>query len=162
MHTPNAKQNLNSADPVWILLAEFSFRDFVSDRDQKDGLMARLMVQAMREIGMSPESMENVTRMLAGFAKEALAHLKQGRLECPGRIRIFCQRKMINDAYTANISRNYPTEQGKVQKQIYPDSESSKIGGWGYFMIERGENLLPHSSGIPYNSIDLYLYKEGE
>lgn len=162
MKTSNAKENFNSDDPVWVLLAELSFRDFLSYHDRKDGFMARLMFQTIREFGMSPECMKNITGMLAGFAQEALEHQKQDRLEFPARVRIFCQKKMIEDANAAGASRPDHVERGKKHKQIFPDCEASKIGGWGYFMIERGEDLPPDSSGIPHNSIDLYLYKEGD
>ena len=111
---------------------------------------------------MSPECMENIARTLVGFAKEALARYKQERLEFPGRIRIFCQKKIMDDANSAKTSRPYHTEQCRKQKQIFPDSGANTVGGWGYFMIERGEDLPPYSSAIPRNSIDLYLYKEGE
>lgn len=162
MQTSNAKENFNSDDPVWVLLVELSFSDFLSDHDRKDGLMAGLMFQTIQQFGMPPECMENITRTLAGFAQEALAHQKQERLEFPGGIRIFCQKKMIQDVNAASASGPDHVEQGKKQKQIFPDCEASKIGGWGYFMIERGEDLPPYSAGIPHNSIDLYLYKEGE
>ena len=162
MQISNDKQDFRSDNPVWVLLAELLFSDFLSDHGRKDGLMARLMFQTIQEFGMSPECMKNITRTLAGFAQEALAHQKQERLEFPGRIRIFCQKKMIEDANAASTSGSDHLEQRKKQKQIFPDCEASKIGGWGYFMIERGEDLPPYSSGIPHNFIDLYLYKEGE
>jgi hypothetical protein len=89
--------------------------------------------------------METIARTLAGFAKEALARAKQRGLECPGRIRIFCQKKRLVAASSAK-----------------PYSGAHAIGGWGYFMIERGKDLPPDSSAPPHNDIDLYLYKEGE
>ena len=162
MQTSNAKEDFGSSDPIWVLLAELSFRDFLSDQDRKDGLIAGLMFQTMREFGLPPESMETITRMLAGFAQEALAHQKQERREFPGGIRIFCQKKIIEDANVASASGPDRIEQGKKQKLSFPDREASKIGGWGYFMIERGEDVPPYSSGISQNSIDLYLYKEGD
>lgn len=124
--------------------------------------MAGLMLQTIQEFSMPPECMENITRMLAGFAQEALAHQKQERLEFPARVRIFCQKKMIEDANAVSASPPDQRERGKKQKQILPDCEASKIGGWGYFMIERGEDLPPYSAGVPHGSIDLYLYTEGE
>jgi hypothetical protein len=162
MQISNDKQDLRSDGPVWVLLAELLFSDFLSDHARKDGLMAGLMFQTIQEFGMSPECIENITRTLAGFAQEALAHQEQERLEFPRWIRIFCQKKMIVDANAASASGSDPIEQGKKQEQIFPDCEASQIGGWGYFLIERGEDLPPYSSGIPHTSIDLYLYKEGE
>ena len=162
MQTSNTKQNFNCDDPVWILLAELSFSDCLSNHERKDGLMARLMFQTIQEFGMPPECTENVTRTLAGFAQGALAHQQQERLEFPARVRIFCQKKMIEDANYASASRPDRMERGKKQKQIFPHCEASQIGGLGYFMIERGEDPPPYSAGMPHNSIDLYLYTEGE
>jgi len=162
MQTSNAKQNFRSDDPVWVLLAELSLRDFLSDYDRRDGPTAGLLIQTARELGMLPECTENIAGTQAGFAKEAVVHDKQGRLEFHGRIRIFCQNKIIDDANSEKTSRPYHTEQGKKQKQIFPDSGANTVGGWGYFSIERGGNVPTGSSLSSGNSIDLYLYKEGE
>jgi hypothetical protein len=162
MQTSNAIQNFRSDDPVWVLLAELSLGDFLSDHDRRGGLTVGSLFQTARELGMLPECTENIAGTQAGFAKEAVVHDKQGRLEFHGRIRIFCQNKIIDDANSEKTSRPYHTEQGKKQKQIFPDSGANTVGGWGYFMIERGEDLPPYSSAIPHNYIGLYLYKEGE
>jgi hypothetical protein len=162
MQTSNANQNFQPDDPVWVPLAEFSLRDLLSDQDWRDGRTAGLLFQMMQELGMSPESIEKIVRTSAGFAKEASARGEQGMLEVPGRIRIFCQKKMIVNADAAKLSKPYHAKQGKEQKRIFPDSGANTIGGWGYFMIERGNDLLSDSSAIPHNSIELYLYKEGE
>ena len=162
MQTSNAKPNLSSNDPEWVLQAELSLSDFLSDHDCRDEPTAGYLFQKLQELGMSPEGMENIARTLAGFAKEASVRYEQRRLEIPGRIRIFCRKKIIGDANAAQTSRPYHTKQGKEQKQNFPDSGTNTIGGWGYFMIERGEELPPDSSAIPCSYIDLYLYKEGE
>ena len=161
MQTSNAKQNFRSDDPVWGLLAEFTLRDFLSDHDRRDGPTAGCLFQMARELSMSPECMENIALTVTEFAKEALVRYKQKGLEFPGRIRIFCQKKIIDDANSAKTSRSCRAEQDNKQKQIFPDSGANTISGWGYFMIERGEDLPPYSSVIPHNYIDLYLYKEG-
>ena len=149
MQASNANQNFSSGDPEWVLLAELSLGDFLPDHDRREGPVAGFLFQITRELGMSPEYVENIARTLAGFAIEALARTKQERLEVPGRIRIFCQKKIMGDANAEKPSRL--SEQDKQQKQILPDSRASRIGGWGYFSIERAGN-----------SVDLYLYKEGE
>lgn len=68
----------------------------------------------------------------------------------------------MDEANAVKTQRPDPTEQDKKQKRILPDSGANTIGGWGYFIIERGEDLSPDSFAIPHNCIDLYLYKEGE
>jgi len=158
MQTSNTKRNFNCDDMEWVLLAEFSFTDFLLD--QRDEPVVRSMFQTLRGSGMSAEDTENIARMVAGFAREALASTRQGRLEFPEWIRIFCQKKVIDDVKAAKSLRL--SGQDKQQKQMDPNSAASGIGGWGYFMIERGEDLPPYSSAIPHNYIGLYLYKEGE
>lgn len=162
MQTSNANQTFNSGDPVWVLLSELSLRDFLSDHDRRGMPAAGYLFKMVRELGMSPECMENITRTLAGFAKEALLGYKPGRVELAGRIRIFCQKKMIEDANSAKPSSPHHTEQHKRPEQIFPDSGVNPIGGWGYFMIERGGDFPTDSSIIPHSDIDLYLYREGE
>jgi hypothetical protein len=148
-----------SEDSAWVLLAELSLNDFFSDQERGEQPVAGSLFQSLQELGMSPESLENTAGMLAEFVKEALACTRQGKLESSGRIRILCQKKIIDDASIAKTSRS--PEPGKKQKQSFPDSRANMIGGWGYFMIERGEDLPPDSSAIPHNYIDLYLYREG-
>ena len=162
MQISTVKRNFNCDDMGWVLLAELPFMDFLSDQDQKDEPVVRSMFQTLRELGMSLQEMENIALALARFAREALMPTTQGRSDFPEWIRIFCQKKMIGDANSAKTSRPYHTEQGNKQKQIFPDSGANTVGGWGYFMIERGEDLPPYSSAIPHNYIGLYLYKEGE
>ena len=162
MHTSNAQPNSKSDDPLWVFLAELPLRDFLSDHDRREGPTAGRLFQTVPELGLSPEYTEHIARSLAGFAGDALARAKQGRLEIPGRIRIFCQKKMIGDANSAKASRPYHADRAQEHLQVLPYPGASVVGGWGFFMIERGEELPPHSSAIPHNYIDLYLYKEGE
>jgi hypothetical protein len=159
MQTSNAKQSRKSNDEEWVLLAELSLGDFLSDHDWREGYTVGFLFQALRELGLSAECMENIARTLAGFTKEARARHKQGRPEFSSQIRIFCQKKRIEGANSAKPSRPSHIEQDKKQKQIYPDSG---VGGWGYFMVERGEDLPPDSPVVRHNHMDLYLYKEGE
>jgi hypothetical protein len=156
METSIANQNFSSDDPLWILLVELSLSDFL------DRPGAGYLFKKLRELGMPPASLENIARALAGSAKEALTRSKQERLELPGRIRIFCQKKILEEANSVRPSRGYHTEPDKKQKETFPDVGAKTIGGWGYFIIERGEDLPPDSSVSPHHDVDLYLYKEGE
>ena len=159
MQTSNANQGFSSGDPAWVLLAELSLSDFLPDPGRKGEPAAGSLFQSLRELGMSPECMENIARTLADFAREASSRYKQGRLEFPGRIRIFCQEKKIEGANSAKPLGPSQAEPDKKQKPMFPDPG---IGGWGYFTIERNEDLPPGSSATPHNRLDLYLYKEGE
>lgn len=158
----NANQQLRSDDPVWYFLAEFSLSEFMSDRDRTGDLTARLLFQTVRELGIPPDCVENIEMTLTGFAKEALMHFRQGRIELPERIRLFCQKKMIANANSAKTSMPYDAEPGMEHAPAIPYPGAKTNGGWGYFLIERGGNLSAGSSVRSWNPIDLYLYKEGE
>ncbi len=157
-----ANHKLGSEDPIWCFLAEFSLGEFMSDHDRRDDLTAKLLFQTVRELGISPDCVENIEMTLTGFAKEALVHFKPGAVEVPERIRVFCQKKMIASANLAKTSVPYYAEPGMKHAPAitYPGSKIN--GGWGYFLIERGGNLSAGSCVRSWNSIDLYLYKEGE
>lgn len=125
--------------------------------------MAGSLFQTVQELDMSPECMESIARTLSGFAKEAFAHHNQGRSEFPGRIRIFCQKKIIDDVNPGrSTSRSDHAEKVKEHAHMILDSGMKINGGWGYFLIERGGNVSTESPASSWNSVDLYLYKEGE
>ena len=161
MQTSNATQDFGSDDPARVFLAELSLSDFLPDQDWREEPAAGYLLQSLRELGMSPECLESIAGTLTGFAKETVGRAKQGGLEVPGRIRIFCQKKIIDDANAAKPSRPYHLEQGKKQEQLLPDPSANRIGGWGYFTIEKGENVSTGSTLSSENSVDVYLYKEG-
>lgn len=159
MQTSNANQHFMSEDLVWVHLAELSLSGFLPDQDQKETAIVSILFQIARDLGMSSQCMENIVRTLESFAGEASLHTKQGRLELPGRLRIFCQKMRIENTNSAKPSNLPNTEPSKEQKKVFPDPG---IGGWGYFIITRVEVLPPHSSAVPHSCIDLYLYREGK
>jgi hypothetical protein len=134
MQTSFANQHGRSNDPVWQFLAEYSLSEFLSDHDKESELSAGLLFQTMRESSIPIERIENIEVTFRRFAREALMHFKQGRMELPGRIRIFCNKKMIDEEMK---------------------------GGWGFFVIERSRDSSTSDWSDPH-LIDLYLYKEGE
>lgn len=163
MQRSATNQNFRYDDPVWFLLAELSFGDFLSNHERIGRSTAGFLFRPLRELGMSPDCIENISRTLAGFAREASVPTKHGRLESPGRIRLFCQKKIIDHVNPMRSnSRSFRADKAVEYAQIILDSDMKMIGGWGYFLIERGENVPSESSTTSWNSVDLYLYKEGE
>lgn len=157
----NAKQSFNSDNSEWVLLSELPSIDFLLDQDRREESLVRSLFQTLQELGMLPKDMDNIARTLTDIAKEASVRTKNGRLEVPRRIRILCQKKMIDDEGSVKTSQPYNIEQGKKQKQIFSEIGTKRTGGWGYFIIERGEDLRSDRSAISKSYIDLYLYKEG-
>jgi hypothetical protein len=157
----NANQNSGVDDPNWYFLAEFSPIELMSADDRGGMLTAGVLSQAIRELAISPEWVENVEMTLVEFAEEALEQYKHGRIKSPGWIRMFCQKKIVEDALTALTSNPSHIEPAMEPVQISPDSGANMPGGWGCFLIERGEDSLSNSSANPHNCIDLYIYREG-
>ncbi len=162
MQRSNPDHRVRPNNPIWHFLAEYSLSEFTSDPNGGERLPPGLLFQTLRELDIPPEYVEKIEMMLTGFASEALLHFKQGGFELPGRIRIFCQEKLINKANSAKTSSSYNTEQGLERAQFVHHPGTKMTGGWGYFLIETGGNVSTGSSANSWNSVDLYLYKEGE
>ena len=162
MQASNANQNFSSGDSEWVLLGELRFSDFLSDQDRRDESTAGSLFQTMQELGVQLECQANIARLVTEFAKGSPVHYKDEGLKFPSRIRVLCQKKIIDDANAAKTSRAYYTGQTMKDAQAFPDPGANRIGGWGYFSIERGSNVSAGSSGSAGNSVDVYLYKEGE
>jgi hypothetical protein len=91
-----------------------------------------MLSEMVRELAIAMDGVEDIGMTLRSFAREALLHFKQGNLESAERMRIFCQKKMIN--------------------------QETK-GGWGYFVIERARDAS--SSDCIERLYDFYIYEEG-
>jgi hypothetical protein len=161
MNRPNTNNKYQSDDPAWYYLAEYSLSALMPDQDVKDEFTSGQLFQTMREMGLSMDFMNSIELTLKSFAKEALANFKQGRLELPERVRIFCQKKMVEDARVAITSGFSQIEHTLENESIIRHFETNMGGGWGYFLIER-RGYLTGSSAYSSNSVDLYLYKEGK
>jgi len=162
MQTSHANQESRSKDLVWYLLGEYPLSEFLSDLDKGCELMDGSLLHTMRELGISLEYLENIGKTLRGFANEVLMHFIQGSSELSVHIRVFCQKKIIDNVNYAKTSRLYNAEESMEHAQIIHPSSTKMNGGWGYFLIERGGNVSTGSCVSARNSVDLYLYKEGE
>jgi len=161
MQTSNGDPNIRSNRPEWNLLAEYVLSEIKSNNDDEDELTEGWLVQPFGELGLPPESAQSIQMALTGSVKETLAHLKQGGLEGPGRLRVFCQKKLSDDANSVKASRPVYSEQTMEHAPIKYHSSTVMNGGWGYFVIERsGDGAGPLGRARPV--VDLYLYKEGE
>jgi hypothetical protein len=141
---------------VWYLLTEYPVSKFLAEHD-KGGLTGGLLFQKIQALGMSHENLESIGQMLAGFAQEALMLFKPGSPESPGCIRVFCQRKMIEAANSAQPAKLEPAE--PAQKIHHAGTKMS--AGWGCFLIKRGGNDSEAASLSSQFFVDLYLYREG-
>jgi hypothetical protein len=120
------------------------------------------MSQVVQELGMPLECVENIAMLVTEFAKESPVHYKQDGLEFPGRIRIFCQKKIIDDANVARTTlQAYHTEPAREHSPMILDFGTKMNGGWGCFLIKRGGDVSDDASLSSHHLVDLYLYREG-
>jgi hypothetical protein len=162
MQALSAKQEPRPNKPSWYFLGEYSLSELMPDQDEGDKIAPGLLCQTMRELGIPPECIEYFERTLIRFARESLAHFRRERSGQPGRVRVFCQEKMIGDASSENTSNLYNFGQTLEHERGIRHSSLKMKGGWGFFFVERGENIQEGISASSVILIDLYLYKEGE
>jgi hypothetical protein len=135
MQLSTEKQKLKSNNTEWYFLAEYSLSKYLPDDDAGNELAAGLRWHTSGELSILSVCAENIENIFTRFIKEALAHFRPGRFDPPIDIRLYCQKKMINEKMN---------------------------GGWGYFLIERAEDSSDHSTVSPQHFIELYIYREGE
>ncbi len=139
---PNVNFNSTADVAAWYLLAEFSLKEFLSDRSRSDGSMAGFLSLPHQELDTLPEWVASVEAMLARFAKEAWGHFEQD-----GRVRVFCQRKIIDDGCLK-----------RAQAILDPDKKMN--GGWGYYAIEKGRDSTDAACKESCPIIEIYVYRE--
>jgi hypothetical protein len=162
MQTLHTNQSTRSNDPGWVFLAEYSLGTFLEKPDAGGELATGLLSQIARELAIPVECIHYVEKTLRSFAQEAVAQFQQGRTDLTGHIRIFCQKKMIEDACSTKTSRLHKIEQAIRAERTVRYSGRIMNGGWGYFLVERTSDSSASPSGGPSHFIDLYLYVEGE
>lgn len=159
MHTVETNRKPRSADPEWHLLFEFSIQDLLTDIDRKSETATISLFQLLNYLGVSPEFVENLPKTIAGFAKKSYMHDEQERRKTPEQIRIFYQKKLLNEVIPMDLPKDNRNKQAKEQAQNFSDIKADSLGGWGYFIIERSEND-PSSSANCHTYVDLFIYKE--
>lgn len=162
MQILNSTQNSRPYDPEWYLLVEYPLSEFLSDRDRSDKPAAGFLFQTVQELGIPSECLEKIEMMLKEFAKEALAQFKQEGGKLPEQIRVFCQNKLASVENAVENSMLSHAESGMERVPMVTYSHTMMNVAWGYFLIERRGNLSAGSPASSGNSIDLYLYQEGE
>ena len=162
MQNPTENEISKYNDLVWCFLAEYSLNKFVVDENIAGQSTTGLLFQVTQDLGIPLEVLKSIERYLIGFAKEAMVHFNQDRLDSPLSIRLFCQKKTIEELKSAKTSSYFIAEPPAELPQVNHYSETKIEGGWGYFLIERGSDFNPASSESTSNQIDLYLYMEGK
>lgn len=157
----NGSQNIGSNHPEWYLLAEYAFSEIMPDNSKGDELTVEFLSQLFQPLGVPPEWIGKVGMTLTRLAKLALMPVKQEKLARSGRIRVFCQKKMIDDANSVKTSSFYNEEQVMEHVPIKYHSSMIMNGGWGYFIVERSGDDAGSSERSSL-LVDLYLYQEGE
>jgi hypothetical protein len=115
-----------------------------------------------REPAIPPDYAENIARAFTGVIKDSFAQLKQGEVEIAGRVRVFCQKKILDDLHTARASLPpFDTDQTTHQEQMVLQSGPKMYAGWGYYVIERGIGPICAPKTETGHVIELYIYQEG-
>ncbi len=153
---PNVNLNQSTDAAVWYLLAEFSPKEFQSDHGRSDGLVAGFLSLRIQELDTLPEWVADLEAMLARFANEVWGDFEPG-----GPIRVFCQRKIIDEGYFERAAPHLdPAEQDMERAQAIRDLGKKMNGGWGCYAIEKGRDFTDGSCTEPCHIIEIYVYRE--
>jgi len=155
-------QNSNLNDPEWCFLGEYALKGLVVDGDIRDRSEDGMLIETIRDLGIGVELIDNIERKLIEFISGAMAQLNQLRFETPITIRLFCQKKMVEDENTMNSFSQIKEKQTLKFSRKTHQPFAAVNGGWGYFLVERSGGFVPNSTVSTFNLVDLYIYKEGE
>jgi len=161
MQTTNDNPNSRTTDPEWRFLGEYPLNELLVKMDDRDKTNTSLLFQTIRAVGLHPELISNIESKLMRFVKEGGTQLDNGRYQAPAFIRLFCQKKTMEEINSAKSSSQCNAELIIEPSQIIHQSDAGVNGGWGCFLIKRGGNDDENASPSSHYFIDLYLYREG-
>jgi len=161
MERSNDNLNSRTTDPEWSFLGEYPLNELMVEMDNRDRTNTSTLFQSIRAMGIHPELLSNIASKLMGFVKEAVAQLNKGSYQAPAFIRLFCQKKTMEDINSAKSSNQFNAELTIEPNQIIHQPDAGITGGWGCFLIKRGGNDSEDASPSSHYFVDLYLYREG-
>lgn len=135
MQTSNANQVSRTKNYEWYLLGEYSLGNLLADIENRDQRTGGLLFKTVREMDIPLERIEPVEMALNSFTREALRRIQLERDEHPVQIRIYCQKKIIDEEMK---------------------------GGWGYFVIKKPKDASSQDDLESQDVIDFYIYEEGQ
>lgn len=119
----------------WYLLGEYSLSGLLPDPEKDPQRPVELPSTMVREMDIPLERIEPVEMALRSFASKALRQMQPDGEGHPRQIRIFCQKKILDEEIK---------------------------GGWGYFVIEKPRDAIPQDDGEETREVmDFYIYEEG-
>lgn len=135
MKTPDAHQKFSGNDLDWHLFGEYPLSMFATEFDKDPKFTLESILLTMCGSNLPIELSENIKTTLRSFCSEAQTLALPVCGKPPVRIRIFCQKKMLN-------------------KELR--------GGCGYFVLDRSRDSSNLDGKEQDYWIDIFLYKEGE
>jgi hypothetical protein len=124
----------------WVLIAQHFLREDSHDEVSGAKSIAGSLFQATRALGLPPEGFEKLEEAITRIVIKAMKHSLHGKLNLPVQIRLFCQRMLLDGL---------------------PHHDKELLGGWGYYIIERGEDSDCSVRDSYRRVVEFYIYREG-
>jgi hypothetical protein len=161
MQTTNRTEDVRFNDPEWCFLAEYPLTKLMVDKDNPGETKSDVLARTMSELRIGAELFSEIERKLIQLTMLAMAQFDQGRYAAP-TIRLFSHRKAAEEINSRSSTcpqdiMDNPSTPATIEQ---PDRDTS--GGWGYFVVERGEKTPDEGEGRTCFWIDLFLYREGK
>ena len=136
MKSTNDNPNSRTTDPEWRFLGEYPLNELMVEMDNRERTNTSMLFQTIRAMGIHPELFSNIESKLMRFVNEGGVHQNIGRYQTPVFIRLFCQKKTLEDINSAKSSSQFNAELTRATNQIFHQPDAGINEGWGCFLIK--------------------------
>lgn len=140
MQNVNNTPTIKYENPKWDLIAAQPLSEALLDDSMAIDLSSGPLFQTMRDLGVPLECLNRIRGAITETAKGVRGNLHQNESILTVPISLFCYR---------------------MPGEALPQPEKQKNDAWGYYVIEKCDELPGAIHGQCHRSVELYLYKEG-
>lgn len=141
MEVENSNPEVDHDDPTWQLIAEFSLNEGILAEFLATELTVGSIFHAMRDQRIPVDCIKRIKGTIAETVKGARSSFPRRLPDSHVRISVFSNKKA---------------------KARVHHSGDQIIGGWGYYVIEKGRDLLNATCQDCPREVELFIYEEGE
>ena len=143
-------------EPAWQILGEFS----LPSQPGSDRLARERVAVMLQPLSLSPANLERLKTAVAEATLNAIEHGHGSQPDRPGVIRILAVAKTVPGPITDQ-------DRGPISKTLSPDQVATLPGpqsprAWGFFLIEKTGDNLWRRGDEAHQTIELFLYFEGD
>jgi hypothetical protein len=157
MHTTQDYKINKNVLPIWDCIAEYIVTDSVKDEFLEAMRTDRSLPQTLRELGLPTGYISKILASIEEIVHGLNSYLAYG----PLRMRLFCQREVIQELRAQHFPNQMTTGQPQELSRQFHDLDIKNNWGWGCFVVEKRGDFQAASQDEASYIAELYLYREG-